>query len=280
VVRVTQSQLGAAFTLRATHLCPPLGKLAVAAFKYLPVRVRSRAVMAVYRDGRRMWCDVADHTQRKMLFNCFEPRETEAVSALIRPGDHVVDVGANVGWFTVIAGRLAGPTGHVDAFEAFPANVAILERNVWENGLQAQVRILPAAASDEPGHLTVGVQEGSDSGSVTAGPGASSDMVRVKAVTVDDEVANRGPIRLMKVDVEGFEERVLAGAPETLARCEAVLIELNRNALGRNGSSPEAIVAILEAEGFAKQETIHSRRMARTAQPNFVNLLATRVPRR
>lgn len=249
----------------------------MALFHFTRLPPPRRVAVAEYPDGRRLWARTSDHTQRKILFDCFEPRETGLVWRILRPGDTFVDVGAHVGWFTVAAGLAVGAGGKVLAFEAFPANAQLLRRNVAENRL-GHASVVHAAVTDTPGFLDVGIQPGSDSGSVTAGPGAG-DVVRVPAVRLDDVVPT-GPVQLIKIDVEGFEARVLAGGVRTLSATRYVLIELNRSALERNGSSPEAIDASLDAMGF-----VHRRVVERSGDdephavlPGFCNLIAGRVP--
>ena len=77
-----------------------------------------------------------------------------AVTAVLRPGDEFVDVGANVGFFSLLAARLVGPTGRVVAIEALPANVAALEANARRNRLD-QISCVPVAASDQGGQAVL-----------------------------------------------------------------------------------------------------------------------------
>ncbi|OWY62260.1 hypothetical protein B7486_59400, partial [cyanobacterium TDX16] len=182
--------------------------------------------------------DGTDHTHRKMLSGSYEPSIAAAARRLLQPGDLVVDVGAHIGWFTVLAAGLVGARGRVLAFEPFPPSWALLERNVASLG---QVTTENVAVGAEAGVVRLGPQPGSDSGSVSAAAGSQADGIEVPVATLDDlldraDVGGR-PIRVLKVDVEGFEPQVLAGAQEALARTEAVLYEVNRPALAALGSS-------------------------------------------
>ena len=78
------------------------------------------------------------------LFGSFEPEQTALVETLVKPGDTVVDLGAHIGYYTLLFAKLVGPSGHVVAFEPSPASCAILRRNVASNGL-ANVTIVNAA---------------------------------------------------------------------------------------------------------------------------------------
>src|SRR3954468_7064612 len=238
---------------RAAQKLPPVGKGVVGLFRFTPLPAPARAVVASTADGRRFAARLDDHTQRKMLFGVFEPRESAILADLLSPGSVFVDVGAHVGWFTTLAARMVGPAGRVFAFEPFPANAALLRRNVALNGLE-NVRFTQAVVSGAGGTARVGVQPGSDSGSVTAGERAAERMVEVEAVTLDESVPDDARIALLKIDVEGFEHHVLDGATATLARTGAVLIELNRSALDANGTSPEEIAGRLRDAGFDDHE--------------------------
>jgi FkbM family methyltransferase len=263
------------FLTRAARSLPLVGKAVVGLFRFTPLPAPARVVAADLRDGRRMHGRLDDHTQRKVLFGVYEGAETAVVSDRLRPGDTFVDVGAHIGWYTTLAARAVGPAGRVFAFEPFPRNHALLSANVASNGLD-QVQITHAAVSDAPGSITVAVQGESDSGSVTAGPWGSTDSVEVPAVTLDGVVPADADVAFIKIDVEGFERHVLDGAPSTLQRTRAVLIELNRGALEIAGSSPEEIVALLRDAGFTDQRLVDHPGSADGPLPGFSNLLALR----
>ena len=74
----------------------------------------------------------------------YEPEETRLFRSKCRPGDTVIDVGANVGWYTVIASKLVGKKGRVIAFEPEPVNFAILKKNVLANGCENVILELKA----------------------------------------------------------------------------------------------------------------------------------------
>lgn len=229
-----------------------------------------------FPDGRRLVCSTRDHTQRKMLLGEFESAETDVVRAELAAGGTFVDVGAHIGWFTVLAGHLVGPTGAVLAFEPFPASFERLRRNVSANGLD-HVRIEHVAVSSSAGELTVGVQAGSDSGSVTAGPGAAEGLETVHAQRLDDLVDDDVEVDLLKIDVEGHEAAVLAGGPSTLARTRAVLVELNAPALSAAGSGEAEVLDLLADAGlrpvhrFAPQR-LHRRLLRRPVEMENVLL--------
>jgi FkbM family methyltransferase len=224
-------------------------------------------------NGAVMELDLDDRTQRAMALGRFEPQETAYVRAKLRPGDVFVDVGAHVGWFAAMAGLLVGDEGRVYAVEPFPLNVAKLRTNLELNGVHAT--IAEAVASDVEGRSDVGQQQNGDSGSVTAGPRAHNEVVSVRCAPLDTLLPRAEPIRLLKIDVEGGEATVLAGAAQTLSRTENLLVELNASALASRQSSPEEVMRQLESSGFV-QESVFTYPHA----PHFTNVALSRSTRR
>lgn len=234
-------------------------------------------------DGLTLVGDAADHTHRKMLAGSYEPSLRRLVHEVLRPGDAVVDVGAHIGWFTLLAAASVGPTGAVRSFEPFPSSFALLERNVRDDGL-AQVQVQQVAVGAEAGSLRLGPQAGSDSGSVSAAAGAGEGGLEVPVATLDDLLAEgtthagiAAPLRLLKLDVEGYEPEVLAGAPATLARCEVLLYEVNRPALAALGHDEGALRQAVADAGFRHQQDVPEvglRRLKGEAQ--VLNVVARR----
>ncbi|MGH3388126.1 MAG: FkbM family methyltransferase [Actinomadura sp.] len=155
----------------------------------------------------------------------------------LRAGDGFIDGGANEGMFTLLAGKLVGATGAVCAFEAVPAYANRLRENVRANGL-SWVTVHPDALGAEPG-TTPFVVRGAGSRIQTADDhGPSARLVDVRVVRLDDALPERS-WAMGKLDVEGAEHRVLAGAEALLARAEPAvwMLELVEHFLVRFGSS-------------------------------------------
>ncbi len=197
------------------------------------------------------------------FFGVWEPAVTAVYRAALRPGDIVVDVGANVGTHTMLAASLVGDTGRVHAVEASPWIHARLLGNLKANG-RTNVRTYNMAATETPGQVTVFLHDNSNLGGTTI---VASEAQRVGAqaeasveglplpsiVPLEDLLA----ARLIKIDVEGAEWLVVAGMRELLPRlrrdCE-ILIEVNPAALREFGGSLEAFLAIFAEAGFAPFE--------------------------
>jgi len=145
----------------------------------------------------------------------------EAFVDRVRPGMTVLDIGANIGFMTLLAARLVGDTGSVTALEPVPGNVERIRGNAELNAL-SNVRVLEFAASDQDGPAQLYVSDYSAFSRLTSTSRPSSvvDVLDVKARTVDSLVADGtlAPPDLVKIDVEGAELAVISGMRETIAR--------------------------------------------------------------
>jgi len=164
-----------------------------------------------------LYVDLRDRGISRTLYlnGRYDTRLTDALPDLVDPGDAVVDVGANIGYFTVLLSALVGETGRVHALEPDPRNAALLERNVELNEC-TNVTVEQAAVADEPGtvHLHTHETEFSRS-SITETDGRRRDL-DVPVVTVPGVVA--GSVDFLKIDVVGAEIAVLDGALSIIER--------------------------------------------------------------
>jgi FkbM family methyltransferase len=161
-----------------------------------------------------------------LVRGALEPSVQEALRRHVFAGAVVFDVGANVGFFSLLAARLAGPAGRVEAFEPHPAAAAGLRRNVALNGADT-VHVNEVAVGARSGSAELmSVRERSWSHLADRGwHPETDDIIDVLVVTIDDLVAGgmRAP-DVVKIDVEGSELDVLQGMRETIATCAPVII--------------------------------------------------------
>ncbi|HEY5219095.1 MAG TPA: FkbM family methyltransferase [Gemmatimonadaceae bacterium] len=185
----------------------------------------------------------------------WNPVEYEAFRAVLHPGDVALDVGANVGAYTVLFGLWVGDAGRVFAFEPAPAAYDGLQRHVALNKLRGRVQTLRVAASDTVGEAEF-VSEGSAGtnhlgwNSTTSSPA----VIRVATTTIDEIcAAQQLRPRLIKIDVEGAELAVLRGARQTIARMDresGIFVEMHPSAWHAMGVSVEDLHAELAAQGL------------------------------
>lgn len=188
------------------------------------------------------------------LYVCgsFEPNEFAYLDRVLRPGMVFVDVGANDGYYTLFAARRVGPAGRVVAAEPSSRERAHLQRNLGRNGLD-NVSVIPAAIGATSGLADLHLAHGVHAGHNTLGGFAHDDVVRASLERVpieplDQVVARLGLTRVdfVKIDVEGAEARVIAGASKLLGSMRpTLLIEVNDKALRAQGNCAEALLATL-----------------------------------
>lgn len=183
-----------------------------------------------------------------------EAGSLSALAALIPPGSVVIDVGANIGYFSVHFGRRVGSAGTVLAFEPGRENVALLRWNVRRARLQ-NVRIVEAALGDHDGEGTLFLNPAhpADHRTFDAGEARPSRPVRVvtlDGVLGDPDVVAR--IALIKIDVQGAEMQVLRGMARTLkaATSARLLVEFTPAALIEAGDAPEAFLEFFDGLGY------------------------------
>lgn len=160
----------------------------------------------------------------------------------------VVDVGANVGFHTVVAARAVSPRGHVYAVEPVPWTVAVLQANVWRHGCGDVVTVLPVAAGAAADEMELAIPAEGRSGTELAPLGSGGARVRLEPL---DELVPAGAVDLLKIDVEGAELGVLAGAERLLEESPRLVVVVEfRPREPVAGTAPEAVLALYEGLGF------------------------------
>ena len=252
------------------------------------LRGRSDALVALGSAGARVRVDLdTAHGRRLYAYGFCEPA-ARALRLLARPGDVVLDGGANIGLFTVLAATCVGPEGRVVACEPAPATMALLRENVERNAL-SQVALCEAALADAPGRLVLRVFDpGSGFSSFAPADAAGAGEVEVDVTTLDDvagELLDR--VTLVKLDVEGAELRALRGAAGLLAGPRPdFIVELEAEHLARQDSSVADVQALFEDAGYAAFAIARGQRLERLdgsweppgPDPNIVVRPAERVP--
>lgn len=170
----------------------------------------------------------------------YEPHTRHWLQAVLGPGQVFFDIGANVGFFTLLGSRIVGEEGAVVAFEPLPENLSALQAHVRLNGAR-NVTVVGAAVSDRDGRERFGPADNPAMGGLAAD--GSIDVVTVAL----DDLVREGAVRrpdVLKIDVEGAESRVLAGARRTLEEARPTVVlsahgwklfEAYREFLGRIG---------------------------------------------
>jgi FkbM family methyltransferase len=207
-------------------------------------------IRRVVRHRVHLQLDTTDFVGRSIYYGIFEPREIQALKRLIKPGWVAVDVGANLGYHTLILASLVGSNGRVYAFEPVTETYGQLMQNI---SLNPYANILPlhTALLDRPQTIQFVVPLHNKGKARMASGNLGTETVT--ATTLDAFCDERGLQQLdfLKVDIEGSEHLFLRGAACTLARFRPLLlIELNASLLAQLDSSPSAIAATLQGLGY------------------------------
>jgi len=226
-----------------------MARLAVQWSPLLKTAPRPRVVRV--RDGFRLLVDGTSQTGRiAYATGRYEPRTTQIIQARVQPGDVVVDVGANIGYFSIVAARAAGPSGRVVAFEPVESVRRQLARNLQLNDLE-HVEIRSEALSDRTADATFYQGPDRDTGLGSLRPLEQGHQVTVHQVRFDDIWDPSRRVSLVKIDVEGAELRVLQGMADCLTRDRPdIIVEVTDQFLRALGASASDLLGFLTACGY------------------------------
>lgn len=163
----------------------------------------------------------------------------------IRPGFTVVDGGAHIGLYTIVAAELAGEGGHVISFEPDARNFPLLERNVRLNNMGDRVRLEPVAIADSEKTMKLWCTAGiSTSSTLVAGDVKSETATSVRCTSLDQYFRSHDIARidLLKLDLEGAEPKCISGMSETITQLKYLVVEVNSLRLRQQSIEPTEFV--------------------------------------
>jgi len=183
-----------------------------------------------------------------------EPESMQLFRELLAPGMTIVDAGANIGEYTLVAAHDVGPSGQVHAFEPTPAAARHLRANVELNEM-SNVRINEKALIDVPGQVSFHVEQDEPDTNYVMRDDAGEGRVTVDATTLDDYVSQTQLLNvdLIKMDIEGAEVMALGGATRLLSGEAApiLIVEANTACLARAGTTVGALIRLVNSYGYA-----------------------------
>lgn len=214
----------------------------------LPPRARSLG------HGQTLFIDPSDYDGLRYLVHGVTPGDPigSFLSQVLAPGDGFVDVGANVGIYSLIASRHVGDAGRVLAIEASPATFEKLR--VVESDPRRNIVARHCAVADAVGVTSFFIGPGDHSGmsSLRDLGTAATQRISVPTETLDRLLADWEQVRLIKIDVEGAELGVLRGAAGVIDRHRPVLLlELTPAFLETFGDSVAALLGFMAGRGYA-----------------------------
>lgn len=225
--------------------------------------------------------DPQDLIQRHIFFQgYFEYYETVFLRKYLHSGAVFVDIGANIGWHTLMAAKCVGSTGRVIAFEPVASTFAHLAKNVVLNGF-TNVELHNIGLGRRSGIFDIfPCEDGNDGANSLYAAHAEKPLEQVRIENGDTVFHSQDidEIDLCKIDVEGAEFDVLAGLRETLAarKIRCLLIEANDSALGRAGHSVEELFSLLISYGFRLSDLRSSKPVLHASDVTHgINVVAT-----
>jgi FkbM family methyltransferase len=170
----------------------------------------------MHRDDRVMTPWTTEH-------RCWEPEVGAVLRERLRPGMVMVDIGANVGYQTLLGAQLVGPSGRVIALEPDPDNFALLTANIAAHGC-TQVQPLRVAASTRAQWMTLWLNDLNRGDHRTVANEEANRSITVPAVPVDDLIAAEVPVSLVKIDIQGNDHEAVRSMERLLAAHHPVVI--------------------------------------------------------
>lgn len=226
----------------------------------LRVPTRDAAGAGLYRRGMHA-PEVADFLVRRLE---------------LEPGDLVFDIGASVGWYTLLLAQIAPRGVEIHAFEPDPWARGLLQENLARNRAEG-VTVVDAAVGHRDGEVMLYRYGGRRRRPLRPG---SAQQLSVRMLRLDDYCREHGLARrrvgCLKIGVQGFEFHALQGARKTLARCRTVLTEYSPAQLDEAGVHPASVLDLMVELGFQPAE-IRGGRLRATDRPAIMANLRPRT---
>jgi FkbM family methyltransferase len=222
-------------------------------FLFDPLTPREGSREVTVAGHYRMTLDLSNAIHRQIFMGCFARGMTRWARALLPVGGAFLDVGAHVGYFSLLASHRVGPSGRVFAIEPNPRTFATLERHLTQNAV-SNVHAVMCGLAGSDGVLALHLPPPQLDYNATMLPRAGWTRADVPVRRLDECVREWkiDRIDLMKIDVEGAEPLVLAGGADALRRgiVRHAMIEINGPRLTEGGHGPSALAKTLDELGF------------------------------
>lgn len=216
--------------------------------------------------GSRMFLNLNDLgiSKELALYGCHEYNSTEFIKGEIKPNMKVLEIGANIGYYTLLEAQIIGAGGHIYAFEPNPDNFHILKLNIELNGLENNASLYPYAMGDESKDASFFLAtSGNLSSMVKREDGlVGYREVKTKVYKVDDIMADK-PFDYFRMDVEGYEVEIIKGMQNILSSDKAphgMFIEVHSELLHKNNHSAEQFITDLRKYGYEIKRSFYRGR--------------------
>lgn len=228
--------------------------------------------------GLRLLMDTRDRSlaPHVALTGCWESNIERALVRLLKRGQRIVEVGANIGYHTLTMASMVGRTGHIDAFEPNPRLCELLRDTIYINGFNDIVTVQQSAALDREGPVKFQFDPRFLGGGNVVVPGyvdPTNQSLEVAGVRLDDVLGAGPPVDLLRMDAEGSEPLALQGAEELLRRSPRMRIMMEFSPIMmRPRLDVPAFVSWLGAFGFKAWRIERSGALAGVAMADLPEL--------
>ncbi len=222
-------------------------------------RFRGTPKVVRLRTGQLMIVDPTDYLQCLIYYlGMFEPHCINLLEKLLKGGDTFIDIGGNIGLFSMVASSKVGAAGKVITFEPAPFHCETIRKNIRLNNF-SNIDLYETALGDAPGEVELVMPKGGNQGSYSISFQSNAEHEILKAVVPVsklDDIVQKNKISLenlslIKMDIEGAEMLALGGMEELFKRLPSVLIEFNETALQRFGTSTRDLYTWFKDRGYA-----------------------------
>jgi len=207
--------------------------------------------------GFKMYLDITNPTTWDLIEEEYEPKVMDTFVKNIKEGDTVIDVGANIGEFSLSASKKVGPKGRVISIEPLNQAAIWLEKNFLVNGF-SNYEILEKAAGSKTGIMTLYKTSPSSEMGILDPKVTEKKLIssgEIKVDTIDKIMSSRNieTVEMLKIDVEGFENEVLIGCKDSFKenKIKKIICEIHTSYLERRGIDEKTIYSLLKENGFS-----------------------------
>tara|TARA_B100000586_G_C20074843_1_gene412538 strand:- start:285 stop:1127 length:843 start_codon:yes stop_codon:yes gene_type:complete len=205
-------------------------------------------------EGRKMFTQNNDGLALS-IFKIYEPNQTEIVKKYVHEGDIVIDIGAHVGYYTLLMAQLVGKNGKVYSFEPDPVNFQLLKKSVEINGFENVVLIQKAVSNiTDKVKLFLGDNDSAINRIYDAKLGDAKESIDVESIRIDEYFKeNDELINFIKIDSEGSEVKIINGMKQFLSRNQELVMmtEFFPFLIKKSGDEPNQYLKSLEKSGFS-----------------------------
>jgi FkbM family methyltransferase len=206
----------------------------------------------------------------------YEPFETAVVKHVVKPGFVCLDIGANVGYYSLLFAKLTGPTGRIYAFEPEKKNYSLLLENIRTNGYK-NITAENCAVSDENGRIKLYISEDNAGDHRIEGGETAKRYQEINMLKIDDYLRDKNNrVDYVKLDIQGADFKAIKGMANTLKNNPDIMIQSEFWPAGmlHMGIDPSEYLQTLEAQGFIVYDIIECTKSKIWKKADFARMLS------